>query len=297
VSRHSVRTLDFEHASIGLAGPKFSFEPRSLTSRYGWIAAGAEHGILAILDGRGEASSLQEGPRKQEVVIGGCLVNGIHIHHNAAGEDVALVSSNDHSLKCYNLSRGYLESPISMPTAMNHASVTPDGKWMVAVGDNTVCYLFAQESGSWVRQGTLSVATDACFATGFSASGRMLAVGSQDGTCSIFDMRMISVTKYPFLHRCHTTRPFPHGSVRALAFSPSPLDLLVFTESTSHATLVDCRDFSAPQQRLSVPLADSVRDRHHGDSHYGVDGRDREISGVCWSRTVCSDLFNLMLTF
>lgn len=206
-----MRTLDFAASSIGLAGPKFSFEPRSLTSRYGWIVAGAEHGVLAILDDRGDASTLQEGLRKQEVTIGGCLVNGIHLYRNASGEEVALVSSNDHTLKSYNLSQGRLERPMSMQTAMNHATVSPDGQWMIAVGDNTECYLFTQESGRWRRQGSMTVSTDACFATGFSASGRMLAVGSQDGTCSLFDIRMLTTgnpsQRQPDLSGIHASDP------------------------------------------------------------------------------------------
>lgn len=78
------------------------------------------------------------------------------------------------------------------------------------------------------------------------------------------------------LHRARAARPYPHGSVRTVAWSPSPLDLLVYTESTSCATLLDCRDFTRTQ-KLKIPDGDGT--------HFGVGGRDREISGVCWSKS------------
>lgn len=63
---------------------------------------------------------------------------------------------------------------------MNHASVSPDGKLMAAVGDSTEVYLFANESGTWERYADVGVAEDACFSSVFSPSQQHLAVGSQD---------------------------------------------------------------------------------------------------------------------
>ena len=280
--RHSVRTLDVRTNEIGLASPKFNFEPRSLTSARGYTIAGAENGYIAVLNSRTHS--------KTEVDIGGSLVNGIHIYQGQDSEDRALISNNDYSLKFFNLSTMRAEAPIHCPSAMNYASVSADGKMLAAVGDSTELYLFVQESGRWKRHAEICVAEDACFSSSFSPSGTNLAIGSQDGTCSILDTRMISnnlkeaSTCYgppstedsgALLHRVTSARHFPHGSVRSISWSPSPLDMLVFTESTSFATLLDCRDFEK-QQRLRIPDGDG--------SDFGIGGRDREISGACWSR-------------
>lgn len=63
---------------------------------------------------------------------------------------------------------------------MNHASVSPDGKMMAAVGDGTEVYLFVNESGHWRRYVDVCIAEDACFSSVFSPSQKHLAIGSQD---------------------------------------------------------------------------------------------------------------------
>ena len=280
--RHSIRTLDVRTNHIGLASPKFNFEPRSLTSARGYTIAGAENGYIAVLNSHTRS--------KTEIDIGGSLVNGIHIFQGSDGCDKALISNNDYSLKFFNLVTMRAEVPIHCPCAMNHASVSADGKMLAAVGDSTEVSLYILESGRWKRHSEICVAEDACFSSTFSPSGTTLAIGSQDGTCSILDTRMISSNikdasscygppsvkdSGALLHRATSARHFPHGSIRSISWSPSPLDMLVFTESTSFATLVDCRDFTR-QQRLRIPDGDG--------SDFGINGRDREVSGACWSR-------------
>lgn len=73
-----------------------------------------------------------------------------------------------------------IRAPIACPAAMNHATVTSDGKMMAAVGDSTEVYLFVNESGQWKRHAEFNVANDASFSSVFSPSQRMLAIGSQD---------------------------------------------------------------------------------------------------------------------
>lgn len=78
------------------------------------------------------------------------------------------------------------------------------------------------------------------------------------------------------LYRAMSTRPVPQGSIRSVSWSPTTLDLLLFTESSCHATILDCRDFTN-QQRLRLP--DS------GHAHNSGMNRDNEISGATWSKS------------
>lgn len=81
-----------------------------------------------------------------------------------------------------------------------------------------------------------------------------------------------SLRQGSYLHKARSVNPCPRGSIRTVSWSPSPLDMLVFTESTTFATVLDCRDFSR-LQRLRIPDGNTA----HGS------GGDREISGATWS--------------
>lgn len=85
---------------MGFLSPKLSFEPRSLCSDRGYIIAGAENGTIAVIHGEGI---------KNEYDVGGSLVNGLHVYAGHDGQDRALVSNNDNSLKFFNLDRREME--------------------------------------------------------------------------------------------------------------------------------------------------------------------------------------------
>lgn len=321
VCRHSVRTLDPRTNRIGLLAPKLSFEPRSLCSRYGFTVAGSEQGRIAVMHG-GAASG-----EKHEEEIGQSLVNGLHIYRAPDGARRVLVSSNDWTIQIYNLESMRKESLVRCPTAVNYASVSPDGRMMAAVGDSLDAYIYVLESGGWKRQTTFPVANDASFMASFSTAGDKLAIASQAGVLPIYDVRMLSanrsedgvshasVASAALLHTIKSSRRgsrrFPHVAVRSVQWSPSPLDLLLFTEENSRATLVDGRDFTRTQD-LNVPAMDRLPhsrlagtpqihhhyhhggDRDHGQQQLqtssaqhltGYDLGDRELSGACFSNT------------
>lgn len=92
--RHSIRTLDVKTSQIGFLSSKLSFEPRSIASGRGYTIAGAENGTIAVI---------QQDGSKAEYDIGGSLVNGLHVYQGLDGQERALVSNNDYSLKFFNL--------------------------------------------------------------------------------------------------------------------------------------------------------------------------------------------------
>ena len=75
------------------------------------------------------------------------------------------------------------ESPI--------ASLSPDGKTMICVGDNHELYLYEVISGGvdfrLIR--TYRASDDAGFSTSWSKDGKKFAVASQDGVVTVWDHR------------------------------------------------------------------------------------------------------------
>ncbi|BFZ53811.1 hypothetical protein PYCC9005_000842 [Savitreella phatthalungensis] len=262
---------------------------------------------------------------KHEDEIGQSLINGLHIYKSPQGVARALISSNDWTIQIYNLDLQSKESIVRCPTAVNYASVSPDGKMMAAVGDSTEAYIYVLESGTWVRHSSFIVANDACFMTAFNPAGDKLAIASQAGTLPIYDVRMLdndrsfeppprplckSGTSTPsgalggdraVLHTLRSSRRgsrrFPHVAIRSVQWSPNPLDLLLFTEENARATVVDARDFSRSQD-LNVPAMERVPSRLSsvdGNSNSvaasiatfpnGYDIGDRDLSGACFSKS------------
>lgn len=65
-------------------------------------------------------------------------------------------------------------------TAINHSSVSPDGRWLVAVGDtNEVHLLQAQSDGTFLPYHRFEASKDASFSTDWSSTGDKFAVASQ----------------------------------------------------------------------------------------------------------------------
>jgi uncharacterized membrane protein YgcG len=81
------------------------------------------------------------------------------------------------------------------------------------------------------------------FAACFSSTGRYLAVGTQYGIISIFDVAALTMPGVePLITSFSTSRPNGEfGAVRDMAFSPGPIDLLAWTEDRGRVGIADIR--------------------------------------------------------
>jgi uncharacterized membrane protein YgcG len=81
------------------------------------------------------------------------------------------------------------------------------------------------------------------FAACFSSTGRYLAVGTQYGVISIFDVTALTMQGVePLVTSFSTSRPNGEfGAVRDMAFSPGPIDLLAWTEDRGRVGIADVR--------------------------------------------------------
>ncbi|KAL8278553.1 hypothetical protein RQP46_009045 [Phenoliferia psychrophenolica] len=133
---------------------------------------------------------------------------------------------------------------IAMTTAINHCSVSPDGRRLVAVGDTNEIFLFDVNlgSGTYTKTHTFIGSDDASFSTDWSGTSDKFAVASQDGFVNVYDIRSLpssssSSSAYPprKLAALKTTQSGPPGAARKVKFSPGRLssELLAFTEVSS----------------------------------------------------------------
>ncbi|KAI4123814.1 MAG: hypothetical protein LQ347_006007 [Umbilicaria vellea] len=174
---------------------------------------------------------------------------------------------------------------------MNHASISPNGELLVAVGDEPRAFfcrrtqstgiavdgdtVFAKYEWRMIAKPRLNATEshDACFATAFSPSGHICAVASQTGVITIFDTDMlvddmeadVAVTDV-----LRSSRPLTYrhncGAVRSMSFGPEPWDLLAWAEDHGRVCVTDLRNaFQSRQIIVLDPEALSVERAHLPD--------------------------------
>ncbi|KAF6240984.1 hypothetical protein HO173_000777 [Letharia columbiana] len=189
--------------------------------------------------------------------LGADIVNSITIHllrsekNCREDEVVAVLANNDQSVRIFSLTQSRLLETLEFPIAMNHASISPDGKLLLAVGDrHTAFFCKRVRLPSALSDGVSSYASyewheiaglklslaeskDACFSTAFSPSGHICAVASQNGVITIFDTALIHDdmdAEEAVIDVLRSSRPsmspIHTGAVRSMSFSPGPWDLL-----------------------------------------------------------------------
>ncbi|CAF9931800.1 MAG: hypothetical protein ALECFALPRED_005095 [Alectoria fallacina] len=151
----------------------------------------------------------------QTHALGADIVNSVTINllrsekNGLEDEVVAVLANNDHSVRIFSLTQSRLLETLEFPTAMNHASISPDGKLLLAVGDRPTAFFCKRvRLSSALSRGVSSYARyewheivglklslaepkDTCFSTAFSPSGHICAVASQNGNITIFDTALI----------------------------------------------------------------------------------------------------------
>jgi hypothetical protein len=162
---------------------------------------------------------------------------------------------------------------------MNHASISPDGNLLVAVGD--VCQVFfcqrirlpnslpvdgqiafAKYDWHGIAEPNLSLAEplDACFSTAFSPSGHVCAVASEAGVINIFDSSLIRDDMEgddAVIEILKSSRPCVGrdcGAVRSMSFGPPPWDLFAWAEDQGRVCVIDLRDPCRFRQTIELEI-------------------------------------------
>ncbi|KAJ1303673.1 hypothetical protein OPQ81_008100 [Rhizoctonia solani] len=232
------------------------------------------------------------------------------------GQTRIIVSNNDECVRVFDVDTresasskewGTMElvGLVKLGTPANHVSVSPDGRTMLAVGDDTRLQIFNVNARSslvdFERIGSYTSGTEPNFTSAWSASGLQFAAASQDGTVTVWDPST-SPSSSPYLGvpRPYDSRfagaymnteqflwdpstPGPGHGIRSLRFSPGGgnREMLVFTEHTAHVHVIDVQTFSqhqilnvpsAPREGPASPLRDPVGLPPTADCGYSTTG-------------------------
>lgn len=219
--------------------------------------------------------------------IGDDIVNSISIHKFPAegeGRDevVAVLTNNDKTVRIYSLTQNLEVTSLDLPFPMNHATISPDGQLLVAVGDQHNGFFFERAkskkpSSMKTPEGRLQsippewkLFQEVClyvpsgspiegyFTTAWSPSGRLCAVGSECGYITVFDVELLKRCEYgedAIVQLISSTRPdtaIGPGAVRTMQFSPAPWDFLIWSEDQARVCVADVRSGLKVKQVLSL---------------------------------------------
>ncbi|KAK3051508.1 hypothetical protein LTS18_012409, partial [Coniosporium uncinatum] len=268
------------------------FKVRCTSAGYGWICAGGgEHGQFAIVrldDGSAPAAEVDDllpvefssrttrrssNPARLPKVkidnIGKDIINSISIHQLEAldeetdNEVVAVFTSNDKTVRIYSLTYDKEAAVLELPFAINHSTISPNGKTLIAVGDVHQAYFYERRdpvlpasklrsTGSVSLQSSWEMInifklhvpprsnTFGYFSTAWSPNGRMCAVASECGYITVFNSDLIKTAdsaEEAIIDIVGSSRADSvpgAGSVRSMCFSPQPWDLLIWAEDHGH---------------------------------------------------------------
>ncbi|GJJ76386.1 hypothetical protein EMPS_08745 [Entomortierella parvispora] len=223
-----------------------SFQPTSLTAACGYLAAGGQRSQLMVQQMNSNWFA--------HTSVGGSINNALCISEHLGGTRL-LISNNDETIKVYSLPGLQRLASIQLPTAVNYASVSPDGRKMVAVGDSNQVFLYEiSVAAGYQKIGTYTATTDASFSCAWNQSSEKFAVASQDGYVSVWDIRHSE----KLCKLGSKQQPQVKGATRCVKFSSSgSIDLLVYSEHVSYVNLVDARTFNERQiVRVAPPGVD-----------------------------------------
>jgi WD40 repeat protein len=151
-----------------------------MTTDYNYLAVGGQRSQLVV-------RRLDTGWFGQ-ISVGGSINNALCISKQQEGLRL-LICNNDETIKVYSLPELNRVCSISVPTAVNYCAVSPDGRKMAAVGDSNQVYLYDIRSNSYEKVATYTASNDAGFSCSWNQSSDKLAVASQDGYVSVWDLR------------------------------------------------------------------------------------------------------------
>lgn len=210
--------------------------------------------------------------------------------HGAYTEPTAVLANNDKTVVLVGL-RDFENQEkvepldvVTYPDYVNRAIISPDGRLLVAILDDPFLYIHHRveatldENGPFRNDDRIEYRWELCgkillksqrrddgsdsrgsFAACFSNTGAHLAVGTQYGTISIFDVASLTDPDVadPLLTSFTSSRPMAgSGAIRDMAFCPGPYDLLAWTEDRGHVGIADLRSDFVQRQILDISASD-----------------------------------------
>jgi WD40 repeat protein len=230
---------------------------------------------------------------------------------------VAVVSNNDCTVSILNLENSEVLQQLTMPDYVNRSVISPNGALLATISDDPFLYIHERQKKQKSKKDRWTPSPDSnseyewallcriqlegqrpaeksemrgSFAVCFSKSGKYLAVATQYGVISVFDVETITDTEslvavFTTSRPSTGTEPLFHltevmsevssqmltydaerdcgGAVRAMEFSPGLFDLLAWTESTGRVGVADVRTLFFSRQLLMIDHNSDAVERIH----------------------------------
>lgn len=263
--------------------------------------------------------------------IGEEIVNSISIHQIRDVEAhlydvVAVLTNNDKTVRIYSLSQSVETAVLDLPCPMNHATMSPDGTILVAVGDSNEAFFFRRAlqqappqipkphnrlntgSVTWELTSLVKLRSvdrnyhgSGYFTTAWSPNGQLVAVGSEGGYISVFDMQLFAQCRSDdgddaIVATIASTRPnsssamrpgdsLHPGAVRSMIFSPEPWDLLIWAEDQGRICIGDLRTGLRTKQVIELkPDEEGLKKCSLEDLAEDGSGTDEQLEEEYWRR-------------
>ncbi|QPG75321.1 hypothetical protein FOA43_002673 [Brettanomyces nanus] len=182
--------------------------------------------------------------------IGTLINNSVTINKISNTCYRSLVCNNDQNLYIVDvLNRGDGLAPefsVNMGVALNHASLSPDLKTIVTLGDSSRIFVLHPEENlrDITNREVISTQSDCGFSTSWNDSGYQFSACFQEGVNFIYDIRHMARP----MHEIYSTRrQSQNGAFRVCKYSSGTDDLLFISEHQGRVHVVDTRDFMTHQ--------------------------------------------------
>ena len=270
--------------------------------------SGSDRSIqFSLLDRTNGLGRPWQRPRPHIERLGEDIVNSISIHRLAGnGRDldddvVAILTNNDKTVRMYSLKRNVELKVDVFGFMMNHATISPDGKLLVIVGDRQEIFFnrrversqsrgFSPQHGlpgqyDWeqIRHFPLykpqHAEYSAYFTTAWSPDGKLCATASEDGYITVFDVDAIA-NDDPDIDPVVAVAPSSRkdstpGAVRTMCFAPEPWDLLIWAEQNGRVCVGDLRQGLLSRQVVELnPKGEDVTKLNLTDTDSRLEGTD-----------------------
>uniref|UniRef100_A0A7N0UN76 Transducin/WD40 repeat-like superfamily protein n=1 Tax=Kalanchoe fedtschenkoi TaxID=63787 RepID=A0A7N0UN76_KALFE len=179
------------------------------------------------------------------------ITNAVEAYHDSNGSVRVMTANNDARVTVFDTEKFSCLSRFNFDWSVNDISVSPDGRLIAVLGDNTDCLLADSQSGKIVA--TLKGHLDYSFSSAWHPDGRVLATGNQDTTCRLWDIRNLSHSTDLLKGRM--------GAIRGLKFS-SDGHFLAMAEPADFVHIFNAKSGYTRAQEIDL----FGRSRTHTDS-------------------------------